>query len=361
MAPFKILAVDGGGIWGVIPALILAAIEEQTKRPISDLFDLLSGTSTGGIIACGLAKPGADGKAEKSANDVVQLYVDDGMTIFPTSFLRGFVGAIRGAKYDPTGLESTLLQHFGEARLKDALKPVLIPSYDIEKQIPIFFKSEKAKVDPAYDFPMREVVRATSAAPTYFPPEKIETGNPLDYFALIDGGIVAGNPALCAYAEAMKMGHSVDDVVLVSLGTGVFKRPIKYADAVNWGQLEWAQPIIGIVLNGSNATVDYQLQQLLEYEGPKQSYFRFQVEFGQNTNIDDASPANLKYLMDVARAYISDNDTADMLTRLCALLTVDDASAAAAGGSASAASGSAPAPDGSAPATSDAPSGAPPT
>jgi uncharacterized protein len=323
MAPaFKVLAVDGGGIWGVIPALLLAAIEEQTKRPISDLFDLVSGTSTGGIIALGLTKPGPDGKPEKSANDVVQLYVADGTTIFPTSFLQGLhVGAVRGAKYDARGLESTLLQHFGDARLKDALKPVLIPSYDIEKQIPIFFKSEKAKVDPTYDFAMRDVVRATSAAPTYFPPEKIATGDPLNYYALVDGGIVAGNPALCAYAEAMKMGKAADDMLVVSLGTGEFRRPIKYADAVNWGQLEWAQPIIGIVLQGSNATVDYQLQQLLQYDGPQQSYFRFQVEFGQDTSIDDASPANLKYLMDLARAYISQPDTADTLTKLCALLT----------------------------------------
>lgn len=323
MAPaFRVLAVDGGGIWGVIPALILAAIEEQTKRPISDLFDLLAGTSTGGIIACGLTKPGADGKPEKSAKDVVQLYAAEGTTIFPKTFLQGLhLGAIRGAKYEAKGIESTLHKHFGDVRLKDAVKPVLIPSYDIEKQIPIFFKSEKAKVDPTYDFLMRDVVRATSAAPTFFPPEKIDTGDPLDYYALVDGGIVAGNPALCAYAEAIKMGKPAEEVVVVSLGTGEFRRPIKYADAVNWGQLEWAQPIIGIVLQGSNSTVDYQLRQFLEFDGPQQSYFRFQVEFGQDTNIDDAGDANLKYLMDLARAYISQPDTADTLTRLCALLT----------------------------------------
>jgi uncharacterized protein len=323
MAPaFKVLAVDGGGIWGVVPALILAAIEDQTKRPISDLFDLVSGTSTGGIIACGLTKPGADGKPDKTANDVVQLYVAEGRTIFPSSFLQGLhLGAIRGAKYEAKGLETTLQKHFGDVRLKDALKAVLIPSYDIEKQVPIFFKSEKARTDPTYDFPMREVVRATSAAPTYFPPKKIDTGDPLNYYALIDGGVVAGNPALCAYAEAMKMGHAADGVLMVSLGTGEFRRPIKYKDASKWGQLEWAQPIINIVLQGSNSTVDYQLQQLLEYEGPERSYFRFQVEFGQDTSIDDASDANLKYLMDLTRAYLAEPDTRDTIKRLCELLT----------------------------------------
>jgi patatin-like phospholipase/acyl hydrolase len=324
MAPaFKVLAVDGGGIWGVVPSLMLAALEEQTHRPISDMFDLVSGTSTGGIIALGLTKPGADGKPDKSANDVVHLYAAEGHAIFPSSFLQGLhLGAIRGAKYDPKGLETTLQKHFGDIRLKDALKPVLIPSYDIEKQIPIFFKSEKAKVDPEYDFAMRDVVRATSAAPTYFPPEKIETGDPLNYYALIDGGVVAGNPALCAYAEAMKMGKATDGgVLMVSLGTGEFRRPIKYADARNWGQLEWAQPIINIVLQGSNSTVDYQLKQLLQYEGPQQSYFRFQVQFGQDTSIDDASDSNLKYLMDLTRAYLNEPDTQETIKRLCELLT----------------------------------------
>ena len=102
-------------------------------------------------------------------------------------------------------------------------------------------------------------------------------------------------------------------MVVVSLGTGEFKRPIKYGDATNWGQLEWAQPIINIVLKGSNSTVDYQLQQILQYDGPKRSYFRFQIEFGQDTSIDDASDSNLKYLMDLARAYIGQPDTQDTL------------------------------------------------
>src|SRR5438067_10935122 len=83
MAVFKVLAVDGGGIRGLIPALILAKIEDQTKQRISDMFDLVAGTSTGGILALGLTKPGADGKAEKSAQDVARLYEEAGPTIFP--------------------------------------------------------------------------------------------------------------------------------------------------------------------------------------------------------------------------------------------------------------------------------------
>ena len=110
MAPaFKVLAVDGGGIRGIIPALVLAEIEARTKRPISELFDLVAGTSTGGIIALGLVKPGADGKAEKSATDIVNIYRQTGTKIFPQTFLQGLhVGLVRGAKYAAAGLESVV-------------------------------------------------------------------------------------------------------------------------------------------------------------------------------------------------------------------------------------------------------------
>src|ERR1700694_3597092 len=131
MAPaFKVLAVDGGGIRGIIPALVLAEIESRTKRSISDLFDLVAGTSTGGIIALGLVKPGADGKVGKTANDIVNIYQQTGSTIFPQTFLQGLhVGMVRGAKYNAAGLEAVVKDQFGDIRLKDAIKPVIIPAH----------------------------------------------------------------------------------------------------------------------------------------------------------------------------------------------------------------------------------------
>src|SRR6185503_5404452 len=147
MAPaFKVLAVDGGGIRGIIPALVLAAIEEQTHRQIFELFDLVSGTSTGGIIALGVTKPGPGGteKAEKTAKSLVELYEHEGEKIFPSSFLHGLhLSAVRGSKYDARGIDETLEKHFGDVRLKEALTHVLVPTYDIEKQRPVFFKSRK--------------------------------------------------------------------------------------------------------------------------------------------------------------------------------------------------------------------------
>jgi len=320
--PFKVLAIDGGGIRGIIPALILVAIEQRTQRAISDVFDMLAGTSTGGIIALGLTKPGADGRPDKSAQDIVGLYETEGDSIFPRSLRRTLhVEALAGSRYPSEGIETTLERYFGEVRLKDALKPVLVPSYDIEKQMPIFFKSEKAKASADYDFPMRQVARATSAAPTYFPPEKIETADPLQYYALIDGGVIANNPSMCAYAEAIKMGRAGDGVLVVSIGTGELRHPIKYGDANRWGQLEWAQPVLDVALQGSSETVDYQLQQLLNAGGPNQSYYRYQLPLTQDAQeMDNATDANIKHLMDLTTDFLGDAAIKESLDELCSQL-----------------------------------------
>jgi patatin-like phospholipase/acyl hydrolase len=324
MAPaFKVLAVDGGGIRGLIPALVLAEIESRTKRSISDLFDLLAGTSTGGIIALGLVKPNSDGKAAKSATDIVSIYKQTGSRIFPQTFLQGLhVGLIRGAKYDARGLESILQDQFGDARLKDALKPVIIPSHDIGKQMPMFFKSEKARGSPDYDFAMRDVVRATTAAPTFFTPTRVQPADASASYGLVDGGIDAGNPAMCAYAEAIKMGKAADGVLMVSLGTGEQGGSLDFEKASEWGAVEWIQPLIGMVLDGSNVTVDYQLRQILQTDAPPQMYYRFQVTLdGATGGIDDASDANLKHLTDLTQAYLAQPETQASLNALCDQLT----------------------------------------
>ena len=322
--PFKVLAVDGGGIRGIIPALMLAEIERRTKRSTSDLFDLLSGTSTGGIIALGLVKPAADGTVEKSATDIVNIYSQTGSTIFPQTFLQGglHLGLVRGAKYDAKGLESVVRAQFGDARLKDAVKPVLIPSHDIGHQTPMFFKSTKAKLSPDADFAMRDVVRATTAAPTFFTPTQVQPADASTSYALVDGGIDAGNPAMCAYAEAIKLGAVAGSVLMVSLGTGGQGWSLNFAQASQWGAVEWAPNLIGMVMDGSNVTVDYQLRQIVQTDAPPQMYYRFQVTLdGATGGIDDASDANLKHLTDQTQAYLAQPDTQDSLSQLCDQLT----------------------------------------
>lgn len=155
-----ILSIDGGGIRGVIPAMVLREIEDQTGRRIAELFDVIAGTSTGGLIALGLACPD-DGPAPRfRAQELVELYEREGKTIFP-HHLFGRLRQLGDEKYSADGLEKVLEDTFGDTRLKDALTGVIVPAYDIELREPVFFRSQRAKEDPdTYDFRMRDVARA---------------------------------------------------------------------------------------------------------------------------------------------------------------------------------------------------------
>ena len=171
----KILAIDGGGIRGIIPATLLAHIESTTRRPIAQLFDLIAGTSTGGILALGLTIPRTVGEPLYSAQRFVEMYEREGPKIFTRSLWRRIVACnnLTEEKYSAAGLEAVLERYFGDSRLADATTDVLVTSYEIAHSFPFFFKSSNARLRPDYDFPAREVARATSAAPTYFEPMKL--------------------------------------------------------------------------------------------------------------------------------------------------------------------------------------------
>ena len=281
----KILSIDGGGIRGIIPAMILAEIEEQTGKRITDLFDLIAGTSTGGILALGLTVPNRRQRPQYSAQRLVRLYETDGKRIFHRPVLHTLhsVGGILQEKYPADGIEKVLANYFKKVRLKHALKEVLITSYDIERRKPYFFKRRKAKKkNSRHDFLMARVARATAAAPTYFEPAKLTQDQGRGYRALIDGGVFANNPALCALVEAAANCPKEPDFLVVSLGTGVHIRKLLYKKAVDWGLVQWAPSLLSVVFDGVSDAVDYQLKQLLL---PKQNggsrYYRFQAELKQ--------------------------------------------------------------------------------
>src|SRR5579863_8397701 len=259
----RVLSIDGGGIRGVIPAMVLAEMERRTGKRVAELFDLITGTSTGGILALALTKPGDGGKPQYSATDLIGLYERQGQTIFARSpwHVITSLDELRSPKYTEKGIETVLEQYFGEARFRDAVTPVMITSYNIETRMPYFFKSWRAVADATCDFPMRMVARATSAAPTYFPPAKIDVQDATGYAALVDGGVFANNPTLCAYAEARILHRNSNDFLVVSLGTGQHTRSIPYDEAKNWGLVEWAQPLLSVVFDGVGSTVEYQINE----------------------------------------------------------------------------------------------------
>jgi hypothetical protein len=294
---FNVLAIDGGGIRGVIPAAILDHIEVQTGKKIADMFDLIVGTSTGGILAAGLAVPDASKRPKYSASKLLDLYVDQGRTIFKRSFWRGVtsLNGVADEQYDHKPLEKILAKYFGDVKLAQCIKPVVLTSYDIERRQPYFFKSETAKEDPERRHLLREAVRATSAAPTYFEPTVVNSlSKPSVRRVLVDGGVFVNNPAMCAFVEALKLGATIETMRVVSIGTGVNTRKIPFQDAKDWGAIGWVRPIIGVMMDGQADAADYHLQLLLPDDpavaNGEQRYFRFDTEL--DIALDDLDAAN---------------------------------------------------------------------
>ncbi len=173
-------------------------------------------------------------------------------------------------------------------------------AYDIEARRATFFRTGED------DVALVDVAHATSAAPTYFEPVRVNGR------ALVDGGVFASNPSYCAYVDLVKTGRQPD--VLASLGTGEQNRPIPFEDARGWGMLGWARPIINVMLSSQAETVGFGLEHLL---GERYVRLTRPLEFARD-ELDDASPENLANLRREAEALISERG-AD-IDALCARL-----------------------------------------
>jgi predicted acylesterase/phospholipase RssA len=308
--PLRILSIDGGGIRGILPAMVLADLERRTNRPMIDLFDLIVGTSTGGLVALALSCPDGEGKPRHTARDIVRLYEVEGKRVFSRSVWHKIrsVGALAEGKYPAAGIEGVLQDYFGETRLKDSLADVVVPAYEIERRIPFFFKTANAKIKSYYDYPMKTVIRAATAAPTYFEPTQVQIDGPNDYYALVDGALFAYNPGMCAYVEALHRYSSFESVIMVSLGTGKLTRRLPYNEVKEWGAARWAQPVFALMCDGLCDVVDHQLQELLPEAEAGRQYYRFQARLDVgNDDMDDASNTNLRVLKLLAEDMLQAN------------------------------------------------------
>jgi predicted acylesterase/phospholipase RssA len=314
VATTRILSIDGGGIRGIIPATVLAEIERRTGRHVADLFDVIAGTSTGGILACGLTIPDATGGPSRSASELVDMYVKEGPRIFPHEFLGGLRSLV-DEKYPHKGIEAVLQQYMGGTMLSDAVTEIIVTAYDIERRGPFFFRSARARVDRRYDFPMRMVARSTSAAPTYFEPFKLPAQPPDAYYALVDGGVFANNPAMCAYVDAYAGQARRGEVLMVSLGTGSLTRPLPYDEVKDWGLLQWARPILGVAFDGVSSATEFQLQQIL---GADNHRLQATLDIASD-DMDNVTPENLHNLVLQAEGLV--RDRSDEIDAICARLT----------------------------------------
>ena len=314
----RILTLDGGGIRGLVSAIWLEALQAKLdaagKGALHQRFDLIAGSSTGALIAMGLA-------TGMPPAEITALYEHFGDDVFPgaaerlwSRVTRSFSEGLSAPRYSPKGMEWVLKRVFGERTLGSASPRAMAIAYDTLTRNPLFFKSYKAE---HADIPLWEVCRAATAAPTYFPAHlaTIERRRR----ALIDGGVVANNPTACAIAEAVRLNDdaSLQGIVLLSVGTGQTTRPISEREATTWGALEWAIPIIDVLFDGSADSVDYIAGQILG-DG---HYFRMQAPLMRGyDDFDNVDRTNLAALRQTAQAYLDRSDTQASLDRLVALL-----------------------------------------
>lgn len=316
-----ILSIDGGGMRGIMPAIILAEIERCTGKPVSELFDLVAGTSTGGILATCLLAPNDDGIPKFSAKDLVKIYQEDGPKIFSHSLWRQVLsaGSAVGAKYSSDGMKEVLDRRLGKLRLSDALSNLLVPAYEIEMGYAHFFTRRDAQRDAAHNFLLQQVVLSTIAAPTFFEPYVIEMENtsPLKHLVFADGALAAANPTMCAYTEAKTLFPEATEYLVVSLGTGKYPTTILHETIKGWGAVQWVRPLLNIMLFGSVDVVDHQMKTLFHTAGDRLNhYYRFQVPIEESPmTVDRAGELDLHALELVAENYI--RDSRKSLDELC--------------------------------------------
>ena len=308
----RILSIDGGGIRGIIPGQILVALEHKLKKVtsnqnarIADYFDFIAGTSTGGILTCAYLCPGQSDplRPKFTAEEVVDLYLERGDEIFdiPVKHKIRTAGGVMDEKYPVAELEDALNDYFGKTKLSELLKPCLITSYDIKRRQGHFFTQRDAKKNEGWDYFVKDVARATSAAPTYFECSKVKSLTNINY-PLIDGGVFVNNPALCAYAEVHHVYNvTAKGMAILSLGTGYEKKSFNYNQAKDWGMVGWIKPLIGIMMSGVSEVVDYQLKQIYSAVNAPKQYLRLNTEFPINvsSDMDDASQENLNALKEL--------------------------------------------------------------
>jgi hypothetical protein len=329
---FRVLAIDGGGIRGLIAARVIARLEELISaeagedRRIADSFQMVAGTSTGGLLALGLTAPdpASPTRPRLSGAELVSLYEDEGPRIFGGTLQRLIsLGGWIAPKHSPRQLERVLRDRLGEARLQDALRELLITSYDMTEPGPHFFKRWRARESGSRDAAMVDIALATAAAPTYFPSKDVGGR------ALVDGGLFAANPSVAAVVEALKRRDdephdlSPSELLLVSLGTGQHEVGHSQSEVRGWGRIGWIWPrrhdpaLIAAFLDGQSDAAHHWAEVLLNHSpgravadparlgrGPR--YYRFQALLPEGTPLDDAKPRSLERLNEAADRLLAD-------------------------------------------------------
>ncbi len=327
---FKILSIDGGGIKGILPAYFLTLIESELekrtdgKTQIYQHFDLITGTSTGGIIALALS-------LGIPAKEIYELYLQNAKGIFGKK--RCFPMQIIKSAHDRSFLEELIRNKFREyndgedPRLKDCKTHVCIPIYDLIRGNPSVLKTKYHDAfERDYHIPAYQAALATSAAPSYFDPYNASyidlNGVTKDFSNKVDGGMMANNPTLVAFLEAIK-AFKVDmgDLEILSLGTG-YKKYTDGKSRKSWGLYYWMRKnkrkrLIELFMQSQSQLVSnyisllYQGVDKEERDNPNFVYDRIDVDLNEDNNIemDESDVGAIKKFAELAAINYQDNRT----------------------------------------------------
>jgi len=315
-----ILSIDGGGIKGIIPAMVLVELEERIKLKtgnpkafLADYFDLFAGTSTGGILTCLLLCPSKDNSEYPrfTAREALDLYVRHGSEIFEIKGFKKFLARFGWVKerYDEEVLERILMEYFGDVKLSELIKPCVITAYNIELRKAHLFRQKVAKErGSSRDFYVRDVCRATSAAPTFFSVAEIYSLAGVRY-PLLDGGIFATNPSLSAFVEIKKDPKDliIKDIYVMSLGTGISKKSYDSDELRNTKALFVVPALLDMIMSGATETSHFYMKQIFNFLGLSEHYVRLEPLDLQSIEeeMDAASPKNIKKIIALADRMIS--------------------------------------------------------
>lgn len=319
----RILSIDGGGIRGIIPGMILVALEEKiqkaTKNPsarLTDYFDFFAGTSTGGILLSILLCPDDQNpsKQKYTTKQALDIYLQHGVEIFSARPWRRFLNkfGLLSELYDATILEKVLKSYLGDKKLSELLRPCIITAYDIELRKNHLFRQQKAiSHGDSRDFYLKDVCRATSAAPTYFSVAEIFSLAKTRY-PLVDGGVFAHNPSLSALLEVIKSykSYKIDDIWILSLGTGLSKISYKYEDFKKKRAISIGPALVDIMSSSSAESTDYFLKQLFRSVNEKSNYIRIEPSnlSSIDPSMDAATKTNIQKIVSLADKLVSENE-----------------------------------------------------
>ncbi|KAJ4967131.1 hypothetical protein NE237_018980 [Protea cynaroides] len=335
-----ILSIDGGGIRGIIPATILEFLESQLQEldgvdaRLADYFDVIAGTSTGGLVTAMLTAPDDKERPLFAAKDIKPFYLEHCSKIFPQhsgpfSLMAKLFKTLTGPKYDGKYLHSIVRKKLGERRLNQTLTSVVIPTFDIKQLQPTIFSSYEATRDLTMNAQLSDICIGTSAAPTYLPTyyfkNEDKEGNVRE-FNLTDGGVAANNPTLVAIGEITKQVFKINPdfspfkpmeygrFLVISIGTGVAKIEQKYnaMEAAKWGALEWlynggSTPLVNVFSQASGDMVDFHLSVVFQALHSEENYLRIQDDtlIGSVSSVDIATKENLNNLVMVGEELLN--------------------------------------------------------